>query len=150
MMRILRDPVAEPVATAQIGHGVVAPASGGAVIPPHGLASIAANALPVEKCEAQFALGVRVTACRGHANPFNLAGSAHDSTLYNAAMRVHLLAGAALVASFVASQEISKQDLRKKLKDDVHASWIYDDLPAALAEGAKTGKPVLAVFRCVP
>lgn len=65
-------------------------------------------------------------------------------------MRVHLLAGAALVASLVASQEISKQDLRKKLKDDVHASWIYDDLPAALAEGAKTGKPVLAVFRCVP
>ncbi|HEU4338621.1 MAG TPA: hypothetical protein VFS19_01015 [Planctomycetota bacterium] len=65
-------------------------------------------------------------------------------------MRPRLILGALFLAGLAASQELSKQDLRKKLKDDVHASWIYDDLPAALAEGAKTGKPVLAVFRCVP
>lgn len=65
-------------------------------------------------------------------------------------MRTHLFLGMIFLAGLAGLQEISKQDLRRKLKDDVHASWIYDDLPAALAEGAKTGKPVLAVFRCVP
>jgi hypothetical protein len=28
--------------------------------------------------------------------------------------------------------------------------WIYDDWPAAVAEAKKTGKPILAVLRCVP
>ena len=66
------------------------------------------------------------------------------------AMRLTWIAGGILLTGLAAAQEISKQDLRKKLKDEVHASWIYDDLPAAIAEGAKSGKPILAVFRCVP
>jgi hypothetical protein len=65
-------------------------------------------------------------------------------------MKSILLLGISLLAGFAAAQDLSKDALRKKLKDDVHASWIYDDLPAALAAGAKTGKPILAVFRCVP
>ena len=67
-------------------------------------------------------------------------------------MRLNLIAGCALLAGLAATaaQEGPKEALRKKLKDDVHASWIYDDFPAALAAGAKTGKPILAVFRCVP
>lgn len=65
-------------------------------------------------------------------------------------MRTTLAAGLFLIAGFAAAQELPKAELKKRLKDDVHASWIYDDLPAALAEGAKTGKPILAVFRCVP
>ncbi len=28
--------------------------------------------------------------------------------------------------------------------------WIYNDLPQAFAEGARTGKPLLVVLRCVP
>ena len=28
--------------------------------------------------------------------------------------------------------------------------WIYNNLPQALAEGARTGKPLLVVLRCVP
>jgi hypothetical protein len=28
--------------------------------------------------------------------------------------------------------------------------WIYNDLPKAFAEAAKTRKPMLIVFRCVP
>jgi serine protease Do len=28
--------------------------------------------------------------------------------------------------------------------------WIYNDLPAGFAEAAKTRKPMLVVFRCVP
>jgi hypothetical protein len=67
-------------------------------------------------------------------------------------MRLNLIAGSVLLVGMAATtaQELSKQDLRKKLKDDVHASWIYDDLPAATAAAKQSGKPILAVFRCVP
>ena len=66
-------------------------------------------------------------------------------------MKASLAAALGLLSAFVAAQEISKAELKRRLKDDaVHSSWIYDDLPAALAEGKKSGKPILAVFRCVP
>ena len=61
-----------------------------------------------------------------------------------------LILGVAVLAGFVAAQEVSKPELKKRLKDDAHPSWIYDDLSAAFAEAKKTGKPILAVFRCVP
>lgn len=43
----------------------------------------------------------------------------------------------------------------KKVRDDkarVEAAgyWIYNDLPKALAEAKATGKPIVAVFRCLP
>jgi hypothetical protein len=28
--------------------------------------------------------------------------------------------------------------------------WIYNDFPKAVAEGQRSGKPILAVLRCVP
>ena len=63
-------------------------------------------------------------------------------------MRKTLIAGGALLVGLAAAQELSKQELQKKLKDtDVHASWIYDDMPAAIAAASKSGKPLLAVFR---
>jgi hypothetical protein len=66
-------------------------------------------------------------------------------------VKASLAAAVALLSGFVAAQEISKAELKKRLKDDaVHESWIYDDLPSAFAEGKKSGKPILAVFRCVP
>ena len=67
-------------------------------------------------------------------------------------MRLNLLAGCTLLAGLAATavQEPTKQELRKKLKDDVHASWIYDDLPAAFETAKTSGKPILALFRCVP
>jgi hypothetical protein len=65
-------------------------------------------------------------------------------------MKTFLLLGISLLAGFAAAQDLSKDALRRKLKDDVDPAWIYDDLPSALAAGAKTGKPILAVFRCVP
>jgi serine protease Do len=41
--------------------------------------------------------------------------------------------------------------LGKSLNDIETADhWIYDDWPAAIAEAKKTGKPILAVLRCVP
>lgn len=43
----------------------------------------------------------------------------------------------------------------KKVRDDkakVEAAgyWIYNDLPKAVAEAKATGKPIVAVFRCIP
>jgi hypothetical protein len=65
-------------------------------------------------------------------------------------MKLSCLFSLVLLSAFSFTQDLSKSDLKKKLKDDVHPGWIYDDLPAAIAEGAKSGKPILAVFRCVP
>ncbi|HZN62850.1 MAG TPA: hypothetical protein VFC90_10650 [Planctomycetota bacterium] len=65
-------------------------------------------------------------------------------------MRAPLATGLILIAGFTAAQELPKAELKKRLKDDAHSSWIYDDLSAAFAEAKKTGKPILAVFRCVP
>jgi hypothetical protein len=43
------------------------------------------------------------------------------------------------------------QTLRETLKDiEVAPHWIYDDLPKALEEAKRTGKPLLVVLRCVP
>ncbi len=57
--------------------------------------------------------------------------------------------------SFVATVVTYAQDRREKvLKDkpsvEAAGEWIYNDLPAAVAEGKKTGKPLLVVLRCVP
>jgi hypothetical protein len=44
-----------------------------------------------------------------------------------------------------------RSPLGVSLKDiEVADHWIYDDWPAAQAEAKKTGKPILAVIRCVP
>lgn len=44
-----------------------------------------------------------------------------------------------------------KSPLGESLKDiDVAEHWIYDDWPKAVAEAKTTGKPILAVIRCVP
>jgi serine protease Do len=44
-----------------------------------------------------------------------------------------------------------KSPLGESLKDiNVADHWIYDDWPKAVAEAKVTGKPILAVIRCVP
>ncbi len=52
---------------------------------------------------------------------------------------VHSLTGAGDAAA----------DKKAKINDAVELSpaWVYDDLPAALAQAKKENKPVLAVFR---
>jgi hypothetical protein len=53
-----------------------------------------------------------------------------------------LLAGAALQAQV---------PLQKALFDDeVAAHWIYDDWDRAAGEARASGKPILALLRCVP
>lgn len=52
----------------------------------------------------------------------------------------------------VAQEKVSRE--QKVLKDREHfdkdSSWIYNDFTAALAEAKKSGKPILAVMRCLP
>jgi len=43
--------------------------------------------------------------------------------------------------------------LLERLKDDNargQSQWIYNNLPAAIAEARRTGKPIFVTFRCVP
>ena len=48
-------------------------------------------------------------------------------------------------------QDADKERLRHALGDnELVGTWIYDDLPAGYAEAKKSGKPVMAVLRCVP
>ena len=56
------------------------------------------------------------------------------------------------VVSDCQSQDISGDlNLRDKLKDvELVGPWFYDDLDGAIAAAAKTKKPLLIVFRCVP
>lgn len=62
-----------------------------------------------------------------------------------------------IVTSFllVAAAAAHAEDRREKVlkdKPNVEAAgeWIYNDLPAGIAEAKKSGKPLLVVLRCVP
>jgi len=64
----------------------------------------------------------------------------------------------ALVATAVllaATTTALGQDRAQKVEQDrktvqADESWIYDDLDQALAEARRSGKPVMAVIRCIP
>ena len=58
-----------------------------------------------------------------------------------------LLALFCLAAAPVRAQNILQQTLRDFRVGD---SWIYDDWDAARKLAVKEGKPIFAVFRCVP
>jgi hypothetical protein len=58
---------------------------------------------------------------------------------------------ASVLACVSIGQAGERTPLGESLKDIEPADhWIYDDWPAAVAEAKKTGKPILAVLRCVP
>lgn len=64
-----------------------------------------------------------------------------------------LLTAALLLA--LAGPAAAQNPREKKVRDDkakVEAAgyWIYNDLPKAFAEAKATGKPIVAVFRCIP
>ena len=50
---------------------------------------------------------------------------------------------------------VAAQDRAAAVRNDLTnvvaaGGWIYNDLPKAFSEAAKTRKPMLVVFRCVP
>jgi serine protease Do len=60
-----------------------------------------------------------------------------------------------LLAALAAAAPLAAQTREDKVRNDkkkVEAVgyWIYNDLPAAFAEAKKTGKPIVAVLRCLP
>jgi hypothetical protein len=69
-------------------------------------------------------------------------------------MRTAMILAAALGAACLAAaaprggQDPAKLKLKEALKDtEPQGDWIYDDLPAGIAEAKKANKPMLIVFR---
>jgi len=61
-----------------------------------------------------------------------------------------ILASVAAASALNAAQDRAAA-VRNDLTNVVAAGgWIYNDLPKAFSEAAKTRKPMLVVFRCVP
>ncbi len=59
---------------------------------------------------------------------------------------------AMLLATSVSAQPPTREEKVRGDKKKVEAAgtWIYNDVPKAFAESAKTGKPIVAVLRCLP
>ena len=68
------------------------------------------------------------------------------------AERLRGLRAALVVALLAAWRPVSgQQPLQDDLGDDaVDSMWVYDDWERARDLAAREGKPLLAVFRCVP
>jgi hypothetical protein len=66
--------------------------------------------------------------------------------------RARWIAGMVAAVGLLAAAGLQAQTaLQKALFDDeVAAHWIYDDFGQAVAQAQATGKPILAVLRCVP
>ena len=71
-----------------------------------------------------------------------------ESRPHRARWAAALVVAAGLLATAVVQAQTV---LQKALFDDEVAShWIYDDFSRAVAQAQATGKPILAVLRCVP
>jgi len=42
------------------------------------------------------------------------------------------------------------QDFRKQMEPDLQGSWVYNDPRAGFQRARDSGKPMMAVLRCVP
>jgi hypothetical protein len=49
-----------------------------------------------------------------------------------------------------AAEDRRERVLKDKPEVEAIGHWIYNDLPQALSEAARTRKPMLVVFRCIP
>jgi len=67
-------------------------------------------------------------------------------------LRIRILAaflvlGFAFVPAYAFLAGMSGEQKREALKDPKLVGWFYEDLPGAIAEAKKTGKPLMVVFR---
>src|SRR6266478_4960161 len=53
-------------------------------------------------------------------------------------------------AGLVAAQTREEKVRNDKTKVEAQGYWIYYDMPRAFAEAKKSGKPIIAVLRCLP
>ena len=65
--------------------------------------------------------------------------------------RTRWLTGTLAALGILAAAGLGAQEMLKTaLHDDAAPHWIYDDFPRAVEQAKATGKPILAVVRCVP
>ena len=60
---------------------------------------------------------------------------------------------ALLLACFApvnAAEDRRERVLKDRAEVGTDPHWIYNDLPKAISEAARTRKPMLVVFRCIP
>jgi serine protease Do len=60
---------------------------------------------------------------------------------------------ASLVVAVVpatAAEDRRERVLNDRKEIEASGQWIYNDLPKGFAEAARTRKPMLVVFRCIP
>ena len=67
--------------------------------------------------------------------------------------RVPVLSAGLLILTTLAA--MAAEDRRERVLKDraefqTRSDWVYNDLPKAIEEAKRTGKPLLVVFRCVP
>ncbi len=55
-----------------------------------------------------------------------------------------------LAATLPAAEDRKARVLNDRAEVQAVGNWIYNDLPQGYAVAAKSGKPLLVVFRCVP
>lgn len=65
-------------------------------------------------------------------------------TIYLAASLV------AVVVSAPAAEDRRERVLNDRKEIEASGQWIYNDLPKGFAEAARTRRPMLVVFRCIP
>jgi len=68
----------------------------------------------------------------------------------NRRVRLACVFGLALLSVGALAQDRETKVRGDKTKVEGAGFWIYNDLPKGIAEGRKTGKPLLVVFRCIP
>jgi len=63
-----------------------------------------------------------------------------------------ILAGSILLsaAALNAAEDRRERVLNDRKEVEATGQWIYNDLPKGFAEAARTRKPMLVVFRCIP
>ena len=54
------------------------------------------------------------------------------------------------VASLTAAEDRKERVMNDRKEVETSGNWIYNDLPKGFAEAARTGKPLMAVIRCIP
>ena len=57
---------------------------------------------------------------------------------------------AVLIAAAASGQTREEKVRDDKKKVEADGKWIYNDVPKAFAEAKRTGKPIVAVLRCLP
>ena len=55
-----------------------------------------------------------------------------------------------VVFSASAAEDRRERVLNDRKEVEAAGQWIYNDLPKGFAEAARTRKPMLVVFRCIP